>query len=121
MNPLAPSVLAAVAIGGAAGSLSRWLVVVAGLRLFGPAFPWGTLAVNFLGSFAIGVLAELVARGAPPLLRPLLITGFLGGFTTFSAFALEALTLSRPLGALYVVASVALSLGACALGMQVAR
>lgn len=121
MNPLAPSVLAAVAIGGAAGSLSRWLVALAGVRLLGPAFPWGTLVVNVLGSFAIGVLAEIFARGASPLLRPLLVTGFLGGFTTFSAFALEAVTLSRPLGITYVAASVVLSLGACALGMQVAR
>jgi CrcB protein len=121
MNPLAPSVLAAVAIGGAAGSLSRWLVVLAGIKLFGPAFPWGTLAVNVLGSFAIGVLAEILSRGAEPLLRPLLVTGFLGGFTTFSAFALEAVTLSRPLGIAYVAASVVLSLAACALGVLVAR
>jgi CrcB protein len=121
MNPLSPAVLMAVAAGGAAGSVARWLVGVAAARFLGTGFPWGTLAVNVLGGFAIGVLAEVLSRGAPPLLRPLLITGFLGGFTTFSAFALEAVSLARPLALLYVAVSVALTLGACALGMGIAR
>lgn len=84
-----------VALGGALGSVCRYLVGLGALRLMGPAFPWGTLTVNVAGSFAIGVLAELiVARfGASVELRLLLITGFLGGFTTFSAFALDAVTL----------------------------
>jgi len=84
-----------VALGGALGSVCRYLVGLGALRLMGPAFPWGTLTVNVAGSFAIGVLAELIiARfGASVELRLLLITGFLGGFTTFSAFALDAVTL----------------------------
>jgi CrcB protein len=83
-----------VALGGAVGSVCRYLVGVGALRLMGPSFPWGTLAVNVAGSFAIGILAELiVARfGASAELRLLLITGFLGGFTTFSAFALDAVS-----------------------------
>jgi CrcB protein len=121
VNPLSPSVLVAVAAGGAAGSVARWLVGVAAARFLGTGFPWGTLAVNVVGGFAIGVLAEVLSRGAPPILRPLLITGFLGGFTTFSAFALEAVSLARPLALLYVAASVALTLGACALGIWMAR
>ncbi len=58
-------------------------------------FPWGTLAVNVVGCFVIGVFAELIARkfNASTELRLLLITGFLGGFTTFSAFSLDAISL----------------------------
>jgi CrcB protein len=61
----------------------------------GPGFPWGTLTVNVVGCFVIGVFAEMIARrfGASADLRLLLITGFLGGFTTFSAFSLDAISL----------------------------
>lgn len=121
MTAFSPAVLATVAAGGAAGSVARYLVAILAARAFGTALPWGTLAVNILGSFAIGWLAATLARGAPDILRPLLVTGFLGGFTTFSAFALEAISLSRPMAALYVVLSVAGSLFACWAGMQVAR
>lgn len=79
-----------IAVGGAAGSLlryacSRWLN--------GPAFPYGTLAVNVLGSFFIGWLWAVFASEADESKRLLLITGFCGGFTTFSAFSLEGLQL----------------------------
>jgi protein CrcB len=94
-----------VALGGAAGSLARHGV---GLALAGAAgFPWGTLLVNWLGSALIGIAFGLGLGGEA---RLLLVTGFLGGFTTFSAFSLEAAVLaerSAPLAALYVVASVA--------------
>ena len=124
MNPLSPAVLAAVAAGGAAGSLCRYLVSVATVAA-GFAGPFGTLAVNVVGGVAIGVLAELFAREMlHPLLRPLLITGVLGGFTTFSAFSLEAVGLWRQdalLAALYIVASVALSLKGCIAGLWLAR
>lgn len=110
-----------VALGGAAGSVARYLVSVGALALLGPAFPWGTLAVNILGSAAIGVAA---ASGLEGQARLLLVTGFLGGFTTFSAFSLETGALferSAPLAALYVVASVALGLAAFALAWTLTR
>lgn len=116
-----------VAIGGAVGSVCRYLAGVVALRLFGPAFPWGTLIVNLTGSFAIGVLTELLARrfNAPMELRVLLVTGFLGGFTTFSSFSLDTIILYErgafALAAAYVMASVVLSLGATFAGMAVIR
>lgn len=116
-----------VAIGGAAGSVCRYLAGVVAVRAFGPAFPWGTMAINISGSLAIGFLAEAMLRGlsAPLDLRLLLITGFLGGFTTFSAFSLDAWLLyerGEPLNALlYVGGSVFLSLAATAGGVALAR
>lgn len=116
-----------VAFGGALGSVCRYLVGVGALRLMGPAFPWGTLAVNVAGSFAIGILAELiVARfGASAELRLLLITGFLGGFTTFSAFALDAVTLfergASLAAATYLVLSIGASIAAAIAGIGLMR
>lgn len=81
----------AVAIGGAAGSVLRYFLQSL-FRL--SAFPVGTLAVNLLGSFLIGLCAAFAERGSP-WIRPWLMTGFLGGFTTFSAFSLENLRLIR--------------------------
>jgi CrcB protein len=83
--------LLAVALGGAAGSVLRY-AVQAGLR---GAFPWGTLAVNLLGSLLIGVCAGWSERTGAAWVRPWLMTGFLGGFTTFSAFSLENVALLR--------------------------
>ncbi len=116
-----------VAAGGAFGSVIRYLVGLWTLRTFGPSFPWGTLTVNITGSFLIGVFAELIARkfGASADLRVLLITGVLGGYTTFSAFSLDAVTLferGEPVtAALYVVASVALSICAVFAGLALMR
>lgn len=116
-----------VALGGAVGSVCRYLVGVGALRLMGPSFPWGTLAVNVAGSFAIGILAELiVARfGASAELRLLLITGFLGGFTTFSAFALDAVTLfergASLAAATYLVLSIGASIAAAIAGIGLMR
>ncbi|GEO84990.1 MULTISPECIES: fluoride efflux transporter CrcB [Alphaproteobacteria] len=103
-----------VAIGGALGSVCRYLVGLGALRLMGASFPWGTLTVNVAGSFAIGFLAELVVArfGASAELRLLLITGFLGGFTTFSAFALDAVTLLERGATLAATTYVLLSIGA---------
>lgn len=80
-----------VAVGGAIGSSLRHLVNMASLRLFGPNFPWGTVAVNVAGSFAMGMFIELLARrfNASNELRLFVATGILGGFTTFSAFSLD--------------------------------
>jgi CrcB protein len=88
-----------VAIGGALGSVARYACAALGLRLFGPAFPWGTLFVNASGSLAIGVLAALLTTDGKPLItdgaRAFLMVGVLGGFTTFSSFSLETLSLAR--------------------------
>ena len=110
-----------VALGGAVGSVARYLVSVAALATLGAGFPWGTLAVNILGSAAIGVAAGMGIEGQQ---RLLLVTGVLGGFTTFSAFSLEtgALFERSPLIAvLYVLASVTLGLAAFALAWWLTR
>ena len=112
-----------VAAGGALGSVLRYLVGLWTLRSFGPSFPWGTLTVNITGSFLIGVFAEVIARkfGASAEMRVFLITGILGGYTTFSAFSLDAITLferGEPVTALiYVVSSVLLSALAVFVGL----
>lgn len=87
-----------VALGGALGSVLRWLVggwVHAATPT--STFPWGTFTVNALGSFAIGALLGLALERAlvSPAMRLLLVTGVLGGFTTFSAFSYETLQLAR--------------------------
>ncbi|MDC9833313.1 fluoride efflux transporter CrcB [Rhizobium binxianense] len=116
-----------VAVGGAIGSVLRYYVGQWSLRLFGPAFPWGTLAVNVVGCFVIGVFAELIARkfNASAELRLLLITGLLGGFTTFSAFSLDAISLfergEAVAGGIYIAASVGLSMAAVIAGLAVMR
>ncbi|MBX4861009.1 fluoride efflux transporter CrcB [Rhizobium sophorae] len=116
-----------VAVGGAIGSLLRYYVGQWALRLMGPAFPWGTLTVNVVGCFVIGVFAELIARkfNASVELRLLLITGFLGGFTTFSAFSLDAISLfergEAVAGGIYIAASVGLSMAAVIAGLAVMR
>lgn len=106
----------AVAGGGALGSLARWTVSLAALKALGPSFPWGTLAVNVVGSFIIGLYFTLTEPDGrylvAPAARQCVLAGFCGGFTTFSAFSLETLLLARDakwtLAALYVVSSIAL-------------
>ncbi|WP_339863603.1 fluoride efflux transporter CrcB [Paremcibacter congregatus] len=81
----------AVALGGALGATGRFLVGKAMLRIMGPGFPWGTLSVNIIGSFAIGLIVTLLASryNLSHSWQGFLVTGILGGFTTFSAFSLE--------------------------------
>jgi CrcB protein len=119
--------LVLVAAGGAVGAGLRHLVNLATLRLFGSGFPWGTLTVNVVGSFAMGLfMAWLLRRtGSSAELRLLVATGLFGGFTTFSAFSLDFAVLYER-GALmqafsYVAASVLLSIGALFVGLWVAR
>jgi CrcB protein len=110
-----------VAAGGALGSMGRYGISLLAMGWLGAAFPWGTLAVNVLGSGAIGVLAgQGISGGA----RLFWVTGVLGGFTTFSAFSLEAALLWERAawqGVLYVLASLGLGLAAFALGWVLAR
>ena len=113
-----------VALGGAVGAVARHGVNRAALAAFGPGVPVATLAVNVAGSFLIGLLAVLLAgRGAA--WSPLLMTGVLGGFTTFSAFSLDALGLwqrgQHAGAAAYVALSVGLSLAAVAAGLSMGR
>ena len=116
-----------VAAGGAIGSSLRHLANVASLRWLGPGFPWSTLAVNIVGCFAMGVLIELIARrfGASQEMRLFIATGILGGFTTFSAFSLDAAVLwergAHGVAALYVSASVIGALAALFAGLWLAR
>lgn len=118
--------LGVVAFGGAIGSSLRHLVNLAGLRLLGPNFPWGTVIVNVTGSLAMGLIAGLLAaRGGTQEWRLFLTTGVLGGFTTFSAFSLDAVTLWERGAALqaagYVFGSVTVSIFALLAGLWLAR
>jgi CrcB protein len=119
------STLLQVALGGAIGASGRYLTGVAAIRLMGPGFPWGTLVVNIVGSFVMGMIVVALGLFSANRLAPFLMTGVLGGFTTFSAFSLDALTIyergQSGLAAAYVLASVILSLGAIVAGMALAR
>ena len=114
-----------VAAGGAIGSSLRYVVNVAAGRLFGIAFPWGTLIVNILGCAVMGALATTLALKGGQRFAPFLLTGILGGFTTFSAFSLDAMNLwERGQGQAaiaYVGASVILSLLAVLAGAALAK
>lgn len=111
-------VVAAVAFGGALGAVARYVVVSQVGHWAGSGFPFGTLAVNVLGSFAMGLIVELsaLAWSPSPELRAFLTVGFLGAFTTFSAFSLDAALLYErgelALSAAYIAVSVVLSVGA---------
>ena len=87
--------LFAIALGGAAGAVSRYLSSQWIYSLLGRSFPFGTLVVNFAGSFLMGVLAILLVERLmlAPEVRAFLLVGFLGSFTTFSAFSFETVNL----------------------------
>ena len=113
--------------GGGAGSVLRWLTGLAALRAFGPQFPFGTLAVNAIGCFVMGLLfrALPVSDAGPTDARLLLMTGVLGGFTTFSAFALDSAALwmrhEQGLALIYIAATLTSTLAGVALGLIVGR
>ncbi|WP_136657415.1 fluoride efflux transporter CrcB [Nitratireductor sp. XY-223] len=116
-----------VALGGAIGATLRHLVNLASLRMLGPNFPWGTLTVNIVGSFVMGLFIELLTRrlGGSQELRLLIATGVLGGFTTFSAFSLDIAVLWERGAVLsasvYAVSSVVLSIAALFAGLAAVR
>ena len=120
------STLLQVALGGAIGAAARFLAGVGVLRVIGPTpFPVAILSVNVVGSFVMGVFAVLAVQRGLSGWQPFVMTGILGGFTTFSAFSLEAMALiergAMAQAALYMALSVGLSVGALALGMALAR
>lgn len=115
-----------VAAGGALGSVARHLVNTGIARLVSANFPWGILLVNAVGCFAMGLVAAGLLRfSLPDTVRLFLATGFLGGFTTFSAFALDTMKLVQAgqpgLAAIYVLSSTAMSLGAIFAGFLLMR
>jgi CrcB protein len=116
---------AIVFIGAGIGGAVRHGVNIAATRVFGLEFPYGTLIVNVVGSFLMGALAGYFAfrPGVSQHARLFLTTGILGGFTTFSAFSLDAALLidrnKQALAAGYIVGSVALSLAALFLGLSI--
>ena len=106
-----------VALGGALGSVIRFACSSFLVRWLGAGFPYGTLFVNVVGSYAIGVLGTIAIAGGRALtatdLRAFLVVGILGGFTTFSAFSLETFTLARGGNLGSAAANVLLSLVLC--------
>lgn len=122
-----PAMLLAVAAGGAAGSVARFVTMAVVGQWFGTAFPYGTLAVNVIGSLAMGILVEwwMLAWTPAPEIRALLAVGVLGGFTTFSTFSLDLVVLMQRgemvSAALYMVVSVVFSVGALFAGLFLVR
>ena len=122
-----PSLL--VFLGGGLGALLRHGVNLQAMRLLGPSFPWGTFAINVAGSTAMGLCAGLITMRADGLVlqdaRLFVMTGILGGFTTFSAFSLDALTMwqrgESAAACAYVIGSVVLSIAGLALGLAFVR
>ena len=116
-----------VFFGGGLGAALRHGINIVAARAFGTAFPYGTLIINVLGSLAMGLITEYFAlkAGLPQRMRLFLTTGILGGFTTFSAFSLEAALLyerGQQIGAaIYIVASVVLAIAALFAGMAIVR
>ncbi len=116
-----------VFLGGGIGAASRHGVNLLAARMLGTGFPYGTIFINIAGSLAMGLIAEFFALkgGLPQHWRLFLTTGILGGFTTFSAFSLEAALLYERgdlIGAaVYVVSSVVLAIGALFAGLAIVR
>ena len=116
----------ALSAGGVVGVNARFWLGHWMNRWASPDFPWATFTINVTGSFAIGFLTVLLARWLPhPHLRLLLVTGLLGGYTTFSAYSFESLSLwergDRWAAAAYVVGSVLAGLAAVTVGVMLAR
>ncbi len=119
--------IVAIALGGALGALSRHFMARSVMHMLGLGFPYGTLAVNILGSFLMGLIVALLAFrfNLSTHMQAFLTVGFLGGFTTFSAFSLEVVNLiernETGLGALYITLSVLMAVGALFIGMKLGR
>jgi len=110
---MGPQMLLAVAAGGAIGATARFLISTGVHKLVGPSFPYGTLAVNILGSFLIGLLFSYFEQTIAPLQKALLVTGMLGALTTFSTFSLETLLILQDGLYLKALLNMALNLTLC--------
>jgi fluoride exporter len=106
-----------VALGGALGSALRYVVATVALAWLGPGFPWGTLAVNLVGSFAIGLVQQLAFEGLVlgEDARLFLTTGVMGGLTTYSAFSYDTVRLMQTGAWPSAWANVAVTTAACLL------
>ena len=115
-----------ICCGGAVGTGARYLLGSLAVRWLGPDFPYGTLLINVLGSFLIGVVQHvaLTTMWIPETLRLVLAVGVMGGFTTYSSFSYETIRLietgSWPAATLYVVLTTALCLAGCLAGLALA-
>ena len=114
-----------VALGGAIGTALRFLTGIGILRLMGPGFPVAVMGINIFGSFVMGLFVVFATQRGVTQLNSFMMVGLLGGFTTFSAFSFEAVSLFER-GAMgqalaYVVMSVVLSIGSLLLGLMIAR
>ena len=116
-----------IGLGGFIGANARYFLGRAIIERWGSAFPWGTVTVNVLGALLIGIVLEIIAQRliSDPAYRLFLVVGFLGGFTTFSTFAFESVTLfedgkwARALA--YVLASNVTAILACFAGLWIVR
>lgn len=118
----------AVGIGSGLGGICRYGVGAFFVARYGPGMPWGTFVINVTGSFLIGFIAEIAqtrAIGVDPLLRVLLTAGFLGGYTTFSTFSYETVTLGQDrdwkLALAYALGSLIVGVAMCYLGIVTVR
>lgn len=119
--------LALICLGGAVGTGARYLLGGVVARWAGPDFPYGTLLINVLGSFLIGVVQQvgLTSLLIPDTLRLVLAVGVMGGFTTYSSFSYETIRLleagSWLAASVYVVLTTALCLACCVAGLSLGR
>jgi fluoride exporter len=124
---LNPQYILAVAVGGAIGSVARYLVAIGSGKIFGINFPWGILIINITGSFLIGVFVGLFATkwDLPQSVRIFLTVGICGGYTTFSTFSLDSYYLMERgqllMALAYIVGSVVLSICALVGGLYLTR
>jgi CrcB protein len=106
-----------VALGGALGSVARYWMTNVTVALTGPLFPWGTIAINVIGSFVIGAVAYATTPiGAVPIsldIRAFILVGICGGYTTFSSFSIQTLELAREGHWFYAGANIVLSVVLC--------
>lgn len=114
--------LASLTVGAALGATLRHYATLWALERLGPQFPYGTLLVNLVGSFLLGLFLAVSQRVTlPPMARPLIVTGFCGGLTTFSAFSSEIVTLLSAgriqSAALYLLLSIGAGLLAVSAGL----
>ena len=121
------SMILSIAAGGAAGAVGRYLAMIGVGQFMGHGYPYGTLIINVIGSFALGALIEVFALtwSPRPELRAFFVVGLLGAFTTFSTFSMDVVTLIErgeflP-AATYIIASVVLSVAALFIGMIIFR